>query len=137
SDPRIYGTTLAAAALPGVIAGGILAGGELATVGAATARRAAPHVSRGLEKLGKAAKRTKGLVRDTGRKTDINIRTSEIGTKHKLDLDKVTDGATSLFDEMPPSVSKTASRIAAAKKVREQADNFNKKHDPKWGQKTK
>ncbi|NDV24969.1 hypothetical protein FMS18_19990, partial [Desulfovibrio sp. JC022] len=31
SDPRIYGTTLAAAALPGVIAGGILAGGELAT----------------------------------------------------------------------------------------------------------
>ncbi|WP_163294301.1 hypothetical protein, partial [Desulfovibrio sp. JC022] len=116
SDPRIYGTTLAAAALPGVIAGGILAGGELATVGAATARRAAPHVSRGLEKLGKAAKRTRDLVRDTGRKADINIKNNSAKAtkgKYEVDSNDVVEGATTFIDGLPPSNGKLSGPIGA------------------------
>ena len=137
SDPRIYGTTAAAVAMPALVATTVLGGKELIGAGVAGGRRAAPYLNRGIDKLGKAAKRTRELARDAGRKADINIRTSRTGAKHNLDLDKVADGASSLFDELPPSTSKNAARIAAAKEIREQADEFYKIHDLKWGKKVK
>ncbi|WP_432735886.1 RHS repeat domain-containing protein [Maridesulfovibrio sp. FT414] len=136
-DPRIWATTVGAAVLPAAIAGTVLNGGEVLSAGAAGIRRAATYLEKGVGKIGKAVKRGKDFVKDAGRKADIKIRTSETGTKQNLDLEKVTDGATSFFDELPPSMSKAAIRIAAAKELRKTSDELYKNYDVKLNSKTK
>ncbi len=91
-DSRIWGTTAAAVAMPAIVAGVTFGGKEVLG--------AAPQLAKN---VGKAAKWGKNFAKNTARKADISIRTSKIGTKKNLNLEKVGEAATGLIDNQPPS----------------------------------
>ncbi|WP_319759027.1 RHS repeat-associated core domain-containing protein [Maridesulfovibrio sp.] len=129
-DPRIWGTATGAALLPAAIAGGTLSGEAALSAGAAGARRAAPYLEKGVGKLSKAVKRGKDFVKDVGRKADIDIRTSKIGTKYQLDLEKVGEAATGLIDNQPPSPT-LGGAVSAGKYLIEKTAKSKKTHEKK------
>ncbi|NDV24972.1 hypothetical protein [Desulfovibrio sp. JC022] len=115
SDPRIYGTTAAAIAMPAIVATTVLGGKEVLGVGAAGVRRAAPHLSKGIDKLGKAAKRSKNFVKDASQKTEAKISSSRVG--RYIDSSDIADGATSLIEGLPPSQSRGGAGVAVANEL--------------------
>lgn len=118
-DPRIWGTTAAAVAMPAVVAGVTFGGKEVLG--------AAPQLAKN---VGKAAKWGKNFAKNTARKADISIRTSKIGTKKNLNLEKVGEAATGLIDNQPPSPT-LGGAVSAAKYIGagtlEAMDNHGKK----------
>ncbi|SME88470.1 hypothetical protein [Desulfovibrio gilichinskyi] len=71
--------------------------------GLATARRSAPYVEKGLDKVSKIAKRGIATAKDAYNEADVTVRNFTSNKKYEVNLNDITDGATSFVDGLPPS----------------------------------
>ncbi|SMF26357.1 hypothetical protein [Desulfovibrio gilichinskyi] len=99
--------------MPLAIAGSILGGAELGAAGLATARRDAPYVEKGLDKVSKIAKRGIATAKDSYNEADVRVRNFTSNKKYEVDLSDLVDGASAFVDGLPPSSGKLGAPIGA------------------------
>ncbi len=99
--------------MPLAIAGSVLGGAELGTAGLAAARRSAPYVEKGLDKVSKIAKRGIATAKDAYNEADVKVRNYTSAKEYEVDLSDIVDGASAFVDGLPPSSGKLGAPIGA------------------------